>query len=67
MQDADAFVSRHDFQLVQECFNSITKTKSLSLLLISKSFPDFSPISNSSSLIPGNLLHSYIMTLILNS
>lgn len=67
MQDADAFVPRRDFQLVQECFNAIAKTKSLSPLLISILFPDFSPITNSSSLILGSLLHSYLVTLILNS
>lgn len=45
MQVAGAFVPGHDFQLVQESFNSVAKTKSLTPL-ISTSFPDFSPISN---------------------
>lgn len=56
-----------DMTKLQECFNSIAKTKSLSSLLISTYLPGIFPISTSSSLILGNLLRNYPMTLILNS
>lgn len=61
----DAAVSQDTTFSLFKYFNSTAKTKNLSPLL-STPFPDFSPVGNS-NLMLGYLLHSYLMTLILNN